>query len=215
MSTNLLYYNYTKYSFTVKTKYGDVLEDGSESSSSSDDDEDAAELTEEVEKDFFKTLSYLKMKDPKIYDNNVSFFKAKPENTKKEKKAKDKPMFLKDYERKLLLEKGGILSDDEEVTHAKEQRQLKEDIIKSVATIESDDSDDEASGKLGGLLELRKKTKAEDDKEAEYLKWLTGQAEDIQDNEIKSQLKPLKEYWNNPNLESGEKFLRDYVLKKR
>lgn len=196
----------------MKTKYGDVLEEGSESSSSSDDDEDAAELTEEVEKDFFKTLSYLKQKDPKIYDNNVSFFKAKPENTKKEKKLKDKPMFLKDYERKLLLEKGGILSDDEEVTHAKEQRQLKEDFIKSVATIESDD---EASGKLGGLLELRKKTKAEDDKEAEYLKWLTGQAEDIQDNEIKSQLKPLKEYWNNPNLDSGEKFLRDYVLKKR
>lgn len=99
----------------MKTKYGDNINFEDETSSSSEDDEDGVEFTEKVEKDFFKTLAYIKNKDPRIYDKNVQFF----DNTqlsvnKDEKKKKEKPMFLKDYERKILLEKGGIVSDEEE-----------------------------------------------------------------------------------------------------
>lgn len=88
----------------------------SEISSSSDDDEYGAELTEEVEKKFFKTLACLKNKDPRIYDQNVKFFdESDVVEQQKKKEKKEKPLLIKDYERKLLLEKGGQISysDDE------------------------------------------------------------------------------------------------------
>lgn len=57
----------------------------------------------------------MKKKDPKIYDKNVSFFIDQKENQNEEKKLKrekEKPMFLRDYERKLIIERGGKLSDE-------------------------------------------------------------------------------------------------------
>ena len=65
---------------TVRDKYGDVavkqLEDGSScsESSSEEEDEDAEALTPQVERDFLRTLSLIKSKDPRIYDKEVSFF---------------------------------------------------------------------------------------------------------------------------------------------
>jgi protein KRI1 len=63
------------------------------------------ELTEEVEKNFFKTLASLKTKDPRIYDEKVVFFN---ENTgrKGDKEKKEKKLTLADLERKVMLEKG-------------------------------------------------------------------------------------------------------------
>lgn len=97
-------------------------------------------------------------------------------------------------------------------TYVEEQENLKEEIIKVGDGID-EESDEE--GKIGGLLELRQKCKEEKTTESEHIKWLAGQTEDLQDGEIKSELKPLKEFWNDPNLDNGEKFLRDYVLNKR
>ena len=66
----------------LKDKYGedaakrnldDALGDDDESTSESED-EDAEALTEEVEKDFFKTLAMLKTKDPRIYSQETTFF---------------------------------------------------------------------------------------------------------------------------------------------
>lgn len=87
----------------------------SDLSSSSDDDETAVELTEEIEKKFFKTLSCLKNKGPRIYDKNVRFFDESDVIEQPKKKGKkEKPVFIKDYERQLLLEKGGQISDSDE-----------------------------------------------------------------------------------------------------
>lgn len=50
------------------------LEGDSDSSSSEEEDEGAEALTPQVEKDFLRTLSLIRSKDPSIYDSQVSFF---------------------------------------------------------------------------------------------------------------------------------------------
>lgn len=71
-------------------------------------------LTEDVEKEFYKTLSQIKNKDPTIYKKDVEFFKDVPhlDGKSKKKKTKSTPLTLRDYERKIIVEKGGELSDE-------------------------------------------------------------------------------------------------------
>ena len=45
-----------------------------------------SELTEEVEKEFYRTLASLKAKDPKIYDTNTKFFDTEEKGETSEKK---------------------------------------------------------------------------------------------------------------------------------
>jgi protein KRI1 len=109
------------YLFAVKARYGEAsveaLYTSSDDSSSSEEDEHAEQLTQQLEKDFFKTLSCLKKRDPCVYDEKVSFF-ADTNSTKLQGKKSDvktsdkKPIFLRDYERKLIVEREGQLSED-------------------------------------------------------------------------------------------------------
>ncbi|XP_034945518.1 protein KRI1 homolog [Chelonus insularis] len=225
----------------LKTKYGDHLKDldsseGSSESSSSED-EDGKELTEEFEKDFFKTLSFLKKKDPKIYESDVVFFPSTQndkdatdnedessksnKNDKKKKEKKEKPLSIRDYERKMILEHDGLFSDSENeldiskksdekkkkpLTYVEEQRELQESIKQALK--DDDDNDD-------GFLKVKNKSEEEKIKEEEsYKQWLAGQTEKI-DDEDKDQLKYLRDFWSDPNLNENEKFLRDYVLNKK
>uniref|UniRef100_A0A8C9WW30 Protein KRI1 homolog n=1 Tax=Scleropages formosus TaxID=113540 RepID=A0A8C9WW30_SCLFO len=90
----------------LKDRYGEQPEESQ--SSSSDSEEESDELDPNIERDFYRTLSLLKKKDPKIYRKDATFYAAEgwgyaqPSTSKTEK-----PMFLKDYERKVILEKGG------------------------------------------------------------------------------------------------------------
>lgn len=210
--------------FLVKTKYGDHFtansKDLSDDSSSSEDDEDGRELTEEFEKDFFKTLSCLKNKDPKIYDDKVVFFEDKHEPLEKKKRSKkNEPMFLKDYERKMILEKGAKFEEsDEEVeeprsnspTYVQQQEKLKESLKEALNEDENDGDN------WGGLFSKREKTKEEQTQEEDdYKKWLKGAKDQLDNKEEETALQPLKEYWNKPDLDNTEKFLRDYLLNKR
>lgn len=145
-------------------------------------------------------------------------------------------MYLKDYERNLILERGGKLSDsdDEESSRPKYEfivyqrtrslkhkfnfrsptyveviRKTKDDFKKAITNIDEDEEWD-------GLCKPRQKTKEEiEQEEADYKKLLAGQKETIDDEDTARDLKPLKEFWNDPNLDEGEKFLRDYILNKR
>lgn len=100
-----------------------VNEEGLDVSESDSDDSDSSEENEVLDpsfdQDFLKTLASLKSKDPAIYDKNSKFFKdadsssdSSNEDTKASRKEKkSKPVTLKDYERKIILEKGGIFVD--------------------------------------------------------------------------------------------------------
>ena len=44
-------------------------------------------------------------------------------------------------------------------------------------------------------------------------KWLKGQ--DVEVDPKDKALKPIRDFWANPNLDAGEKFLRDYILDKK
>ncbi|XP_041828643.1 protein KRI1 homolog [Melanotaenia boesemani] len=214
----------------LKDRYGDRAEESDSETSESSSDESEVELDPDVERDFYRTLSLLKKKDPKIYEENAKFYSEdasdgdiKPSTSKKDKV---KPMYLKDYERRVILEKEGKYedddddSDDEEAakrkeraaspSYVQEQKELKESFRKFVEDSDEGDEDDEASK----LLTRRIKTQEEKDKEeADYMDWLKGQAELEGPEEVKD-MKYLRDYWNDPKLDEKERFLRDYVLNK-
>ncbi|XP_005191953.2 protein KRI1 homolog [Musca domestica] len=221
-----------------KFKDKGISESDSESSSDSDSSEEDEVLDPTFDQEFLSTLASLKSKDPKIYDKGVKFFEKvnkqieagnsddggddSEDGKQKSKEKKTKPVTLKDYERQIILEKGGKFvddSDEEDVdngdyprsaspTLVEEERHLKEEFKK---VVNADDSGDE---EFGGIFKKREKTKAEEDKEEEdYLKWLAGKKDTIE-KEAQEKLKPLKKYWNSDSLPSSEKFLRDYILNK-
>lgn len=213
----------------LKTKYGEIGNDlsceTSSSESSSDDENDEDELKKQFDKDFYKTLACLKSKDPRIYNEDVSFFKdtneiqdCKEKESKLIKKPKkEKALYLRDYERKVMLERDGKYSDSEnedgfnkkedateKMTYVQEQKHLRD----SFKRVLEDDKQTEDTD----LLKPKIKSNSEKEKEeADYKEWLKGQQLEIDANE-KKDLQPLRDFWNNPNLDANEKFLRDYIL---
>ncbi|KAG7491555.1 hypothetical protein MATL_G00005050 [Megalops atlanticus] len=217
----------------LKDRYGDrgdVSE--SDSSDSESDDDSEVELDPSFERDFYRTLSLLKKKDPKIYQQDAKFYTeeesvAANDDQPSTSKKKEKPMFLKDYERQVILEKGGKYedeedeSDDEEAakrreraaspSYIQEQKELKESFRKFVQDSDEEDGDGDGNSEL---LTRRIKTEEEKDKEeADYLEWLKGQAE-LEGVEKVQDMKYLRDYWNDPQLDERERFLRDYILNK-
>ncbi|XP_017863004.1 PREDICTED: protein KRI1 homolog [Drosophila arizonae] len=214
-------------------KYKDRGLDISESELDSDSESsDEDEVDVKFDQEFFKTLASLKSKDPRIYDKETRFFNEKAdsesnddEDAPKKKSSKSKPVTLKDYERKVILEHNGKFesSDDEAQTEkqferaqsptaVEEERRLKAE-FKSVMNREDDDEEDE---EFGGIFKKRTKTQAQTDTEdADFAKWLAGKQADAEiDANAKQQLAPLKQYWSSNKLTQGESFLRDYILNK-
>uniref|UniRef100_A0A8D0GAZ2 KRI1 homolog n=1 Tax=Sphenodon punctatus TaxID=8508 RepID=A0A8D0GAZ2_SPHPU len=155
---------------------------------------------------------------PCLFTDSPSTSQAKKPPPKKEK-----PLYLKDYERKVILEKAGKYEDEEDSedegaeaerqkraaspSYIEEQKQIKESFRKFVAN-----SDEEEEG--SSLLHRRTKNAEEKEREeADYVSWLKGQAEPPSKEEL-GDLAPLKEYWSQPDLDDGERFLRDYILNK-
>ena len=207
----------------LKAKYGEEvanekLNEIEDSSSSEEEDDEAEQWTEEHEKDFLKALANLKGKSAKIYDGETSFF-SKPLEPKNEKKSMEKPLTLVDLERQVMLEKEGkfdeisdanLAEKHESKTYVQELEDIK-DSIKG-ALKDSDDESDEDQDLLN------KKTKSAEEievEESEYKKWLLGQKEHLKDSKTENELKNLKEFWNDKNLDQDEKFLRDYILNKK
>uniref|UniRef100_A0A8C8IU53 Protein KRI1 homolog n=1 Tax=Oncorhynchus tshawytscha TaxID=74940 RepID=A0A8C8IU53_ONCTS len=180
----------------LKDKYGDQADESESGSDSESDDDSEVELDPKVERDFYRTLSLLKKKDPKIYQTDATFYTvedasigddAQPSTSKK---TTEKPMYLKDYERKVILERGGAASP----SYIQEQRELKEREKHSIP--------------LTCYLSTQ-----QDKEEEDYVDWLKGQAELGGPEEVQD-MKYLRDYWNDPELDEKECFLRDFVLNK-
>jgi len=137
-----------------------MLTEGDEESSSTSEseDEEGDAWTPDKEKDFFKTLSSLVSKDPSIYDSSRQFFTRDQQEitVKKKKTPKEEAVTLRDFERKMILEKeksdhGEINTPSEmsTMTYREEQEMIKKD-FKDVLQ----DSDSETED----LLIVRQKT---------------------------------------------------------
>ncbi|KAI6183576.1 Protein KRI1-like protein [Aphelenchoides bicaudatus] len=205
-----------------KDKYGtdnlDELEDDDSDSVSS---VESVKWTADNERDFLRTLGALKSKDPKIYRDDVRFFHETEEeptssdSATKKKQKKEKPMTLRDYEQKLVIERGGQLSDDEEPeknagpSYSEREAQLKQDLKDALNDFSGNESDEE-DGLLKKRVKTVEETKQEDD---EYYEWLKGHRQDAAG--VDEDLKNLKKNWQKPELDDGERFLRDYILNKQ
>uniref|UniRef100_A0A2M4AHV0 Protein KRI1 homolog n=1 Tax=Anopheles triannulatus TaxID=58253 RepID=A0A2M4AHV0_9DIPT len=235
--------NYAKHydEFRKKEILGQLknLDPGSGSSDSSDDETTDEEIVDaDFDKEFFRTLAFLKRKDPNKYTEQPTFFQdVKPveEVALTKRHRKEKPMTLKDYERKVMLEKGGVFEDEEDPDVERDQRpespslveqqkRIKEEIKQALNKVASseDESDEEVrddgpAAKGGGLLKERVRSKAETEKEqADYRRWLADQAADAEppSEEVKA-LQPLKHFWTSEKLSKEDAFLKDYILNKR
>uniref|UniRef100_A0A182P212 Protein KRI1 homolog n=1 Tax=Anopheles epiroticus TaxID=199890 RepID=A0A182P212_9DIPT len=200
------------------------------SSDSSDDETTDEEIVDpEFDKEFFRTLAFLKRKDKGKYEEKPTFFQdVKPieEVALSKRHHKEKPMTVKDYERKVMLEKGGVFEDEEDIgkpversaspTLVEEERKIKDEIKQALSKIGEDDDDDEEEAKGGGLLKQRKKSAAEKEKEQlDYVQWLADKkATEPPSEEVKA-LEPLKHFWTNEKLSKEDAFLKDYILNKR
>lgn len=185
-------FNYSSSTVIVKARYGtDNIDDIDSNSSSSSEEEE--EWTDDKEKAFFKTLSNLKKKDPKIYDPTVNFFTPEvtpslsaSKNKDKVKKKTDKPFLLKDHERTMILEKGALISDSDDddqeedkskqkstLSYYQELDSIKKGFNAALNSIESDDDNDDDNVLLKkGKPKTEQESKQEDE---DYRLWLKGE----------------------------------------
>lgn len=135
------------------------------------------ELKAQFDKDFYKTLALLKNRDPKIYNQDVTFFnetnKAQEVHgeKKKQKVKKEKAVFLRDYERNIIVERDGKYSDSEDetelrkneegakqITYVQEQKQLKESFKNALQIKEAAEEEE------GDFLKPKAKSESEKQK---------------------------------------------------
>ncbi|OQR78224.1 protein KRI1-like [Tropilaelaps mercedesae] len=239
----------------AKARFGSDLEalSSSNASDAEEEDEDASQWTSEHEKKFFATLSALKGHDPNIYNKDAVIFGEVPGSTAEEnadvetahksgrRNKKKKParineirMTLKDYERKIISEEGGIYADEGDVPETRtrlieeteqdklaydEEQKALRDSLKAVAWEKDDDLNNEGLDFAGGLvIPKERKIEQEVKEEEQYVKWLKGETDRLSNKKEAKDLANLKRIWaesGGKKLDEAEKFLRDYVLNKR
>lgn len=143
---------YQKTAKPVKGQYGDKYDEDSETSSTDEDEDDDGFLaTEALDAEISATLQAIRSKDPRVYDEKITFYAPIEEGAETtEQVKKEKPMYLNDYHRENLL-KGANDEEEEDVpqTFAQEQETLKKTIVKEMhAAGESSEEEDEDGGFL-------------------------------------------------------------------
>jgi len=139
----------------VEEKYGKVkprndsaASDEDDSSESESEDDEGLLATEDLDAEISATLQAIRSKDPRVYDNRTAFYSefdaegVEQNNVVK----KEKPMTLRDYHTKNLLEGKIGGNEDEDAppkTYAQEQEAVRNNIVKEMHAAAEEASDDE------------------------------------------------------------------------
>lgn len=137
-------------------QYGDKYDEDSSSSGDEDEDDEGFLATEALDAEISATLQAIRSKDPRVYDEKVTFYAPIEEDDDEDAvpKKKEKPMYLSDYHRENLLQ-GHTGADQEEETTPRTFAQEQEDLKKSIVTemhAAAEDASDEEDDEDGGFL---------------------------------------------------------------
>ncbi|KAI6649347.1 Protein KRI1-like [Oopsacas minuta] len=207
----------------LKEKYGSDIEGSSYASSSDLEDEYGKGLSIENDKSFLRVLSLIKENNDSLYDTSVKYYATESDTSLSEEET---ALYLRDYEREKLLEKGAELYDsgsdyegESKLGYDPEQREIKRDLLEAVRDDNTDNNDDLT---VSDFLHRRVKSKAElAREEVDYSEWLkTNPLTEIETPSSISirqadDLKNLRNFWSQRDLNEEDKFLRDYLLEKR
>ncbi|MCJ1244092.1 KRRI-Interacting protein 1 [Trapelia coarctata] len=139
---------------------GEDEDDSDSDSTSEEEDDDGILALGELDDQVNATLEAIRRKDPRVYDEKVTFYskvedEGEDEDGAATAKSEEKPMYLHDYHRENLL-KGGIAEEEEVAppsTYAQQQDELKNSIVKEMhaaadASSDSDEDDEDGTGFL-------------------------------------------------------------------
>jgi len=158
---------YQKPAKPSRGQYGDKYDEDSESSDDEDEDDEGFLATEALDAEISATLQAIRSKDPRVYDEKITFYAPmeKDEGTEATDVKKQKPMYLRDYHRE-NLRKGHIGADEDEEeaprTFAQEQDDLKKSIVNEMHAAADKSSDEEDDDEDGGFLVPKSKSKVSD-----------------------------------------------------
>ncbi|KFY16903.1 hypothetical protein V491_05183 [Pseudogymnoascus sp. VKM F-3775] len=132
----------------VKGQYGDKYDEEEDSSSDEDEDDEGFLATEDLDAEISATLQAIRNKDPRVYDEKVTFYTPIDETAQEGSAVKaEKPIYLRDYHRDNLLKQaanGDVEMDDAPLpTFNEEQAMLKKSIVKAMHDAASDEDEDE------------------------------------------------------------------------
>lgn len=134
----------------------DESNNSDDSSDDEDEDEDGELATEALDSEIMATLNAIRSKDPRVYDQNTTFFSATDDDANPSgAEKKEKPMFLRDYHRENLLSGAHLAEDDSSEppkTYAEEQEDLKNAIVKEMHGPADDEEDEKEADEDGGFL---------------------------------------------------------------
>ncbi|OLY78098.1 Protein KRI1-like protein [Smittium mucronatum] len=199
----------------------DYLSDSQDgySSSSSEEDEVGEMATPQLDVQIFKTIHAIKTKQPEVYDTKSSFYnedeiKNAALNWKEKQKLlkSSKPVTMKDYNRKILLEDGGIVDEEKELattlkpplSHAQEQQLIKDSFNIALGDDEEDEEDQD-----GLFLKRDKTTDEKEDEDLQYRSFLLENLAKGRDQE--ESIKEL-DFFKDSKTDPDQAFLVDYIL---
>jgi len=138
----------------LQEKYGDSGKTGEDSESDSDsesEDDEAVLATEALDAEIFATLNAIKNKDPRVYDEKVTFYTPEDESAPLSGQVKARPVYLRDYHRENLLMGDEVgEAGDAPISYANEQAAIKRNLVKEMHA--EKDQDEDGNSEDDGLL---------------------------------------------------------------